>query len=332
MGSLTNTLTRRITASLAAAAVTTGALVATTSSSGPSYPSCKPIALHSQGVDFAWGGPTVKAMQGAGKQVAASYLSWDSSKDWQVSQLHAYRYACIRAVPVWESTGNRALSGFTAGAADARQANSDARSLGFPVGQPLYFAVDFDETPAQAAAVAKYFQGVASVIGLKRTGAYGGYWVISRLFNAKLITYGWQTYAWSGGQWDSRAQLRQYDNNVLVGGRDVDLDVTESYHFGQWPAATTAPVYTRTICFGRNRQYRNKACVPIRALAAKRELAINSTEAALLNTKLYLKQHHCRKSYRRDICVDLGKEIRPVLLQRLRWFMVHRAALVKQYS
>ncbi len=98
----------------------------------------------------------------------------------------------------------------------------------------------------QLATIADYYRGVASVIGLDRTGAYGGYNTIKYLFDAGVIRWGWQTYAWSsfadepGGQiylhWDPQAQLRQVKNGVLIGGVDCDLDDSMAADFGQWGA------------------------------------------------------------------------------------------------
>ena len=75
--------------------------------------------------------------------------------------------------------------------------------------------------------------------GVARTGAYGGYYVIQRLFDAGKIKWGWQTYAWSGGQWDSRAQLRQVQNGIA--GGQMDEDTSEADDFGQWGHGTPAP-------------------------------------------------------------------------------------------
>jgi hypothetical protein len=69
---------------------------------------------------------------------------------------------------------------------------------------------------------------------LKRVGAYGGYALIKRLFDKKLITYGFQTYGWSGGLWDVRAQLRQYLNAQTIGGLSVDFDHAVTTDYGQW--------------------------------------------------------------------------------------------------
>ena len=62
---------------------------------------------------------------------------------------------------------------------------------------------------------------------------------VQRLFNAGKITWGWQTYAWSGGQWDSRAQLRQVQNGMTVDGAACDRDEAWASDFGQWGASGT---------------------------------------------------------------------------------------------
>ncbi|MFI2206441.1 hypothetical protein ACH47Z_37915 [Streptomyces sp. NPDC020192] len=49
-----------------------------------------------------------------------------------------------------------------------------------------------------------------------------------------MQAWGWQTYAWSGGNWDSRAQLRQVQNDITVAGHDADLDQAMAADFGQW--------------------------------------------------------------------------------------------------
>ena len=74
--------------------------------------------------------------------------------------------------------------------------------------------------------VASYFRGVNSVLGVNRTGGYGGYWTINRLFNSGLIRFGWQTSAWSGGLWDPRAQLQQY---AYYNAYDWDRAMSSAY-------------------------------------------------------------------------------------------------------
>jgi hypothetical protein len=101
----------------------------------------------------------------------------------------------------------------------------------------VYFAVDYDTTVGPH--IRAYFKAIAAVVGLKRVGAYGSYRVIKALFDEGLITYGWQTYAWSGGKWDPRAQIQQYSNNETIGGASVDYDRAMHADYGQWPAAGT---------------------------------------------------------------------------------------------
>jgi MYXO-CTERM domain-containing protein len=135
-------------------------------------------------------------------------------------------------VLVWETTGMDATSGYNQGVSDATAAKSEAASVGEPSTRPIYFAIDFDASSSDASSINAYFQGVASVLGLSRTGVYGGYYVVNELFNSGLVTFGWQTYAWSGGAWDSRAQLRQTQNGA--DGDQIDIDNGVAADFGQW--------------------------------------------------------------------------------------------------
>lgn len=186
------------------------------------------------GLDYAWTQIAPQAHKAVGSSFACRYLSPDHSKNLTPAEAHALRQAGIDVVVVWESSANRALGGYAAGAADARAALVQASWCGQPANRPIYFAVDFDESPAQAAAVAEYFKGVNSVLGVERTGAYGGYWVIKRLFDAGLIRYGWQTYAWSGGNLDRRAHIYQYSNGHRVAGQDCDFNRALVTDFGQF--------------------------------------------------------------------------------------------------
>jgi hypothetical protein len=166
--------------------------------------------VYQYGIDFAWRAVKARAARRMGARFAASYVSTAPSKNWTPAMIRAYHAAGLGTVCVWETTATRALARYAAGRADAQAALRQEQALGVPVSKPIYFAVDFDETAHQARRVASYFRGVNSVLGVGRTGAYGGYRTIRRLFNAGLIRFGWQTSAWSGGRWDRRAQLQQY--------------------------------------------------------------------------------------------------------------------------
>ena len=185
------------------------------------------------GVDYAWARPSPSDLRASGYTFAARYLSYDTSgKNLSHGEADSLIANGLDVVVVWETTADRALSGYAGGASDAQAAAAQAAGDGMPGSWPIYFAIDFDASSAQQATLNSYFDGVASVLGRDRTGAYGGYWPISRLFDAGKIAYGWQTYAWSGGNWDGRAQLRQTQNGIWGGGLDADVAVADD--FGQW--------------------------------------------------------------------------------------------------
>src|SRR5579859_4024712 len=188
-----------------------------------------------KGVDYSWARPSPSGLHADGYTFAARYLSYDNSgKNISRGEADALIAAGVDVVSNWEESATAALGGFGQGASDARAAESEALAAGMPAGRPIYFSIDFDASPGDQGAIDAYFDGVASVLGRNRTGAYGGFYPIERLFDAGKITFGWQTYAWSGGQWDPRAQLRQIQNGVTVGGVDCDVDESEADDFGQW--------------------------------------------------------------------------------------------------
>jgi len=187
------------------------------------------------GIDYSWGRPRPSAIVAAGYSFVCRYVSWSTTgKNLTKSEADALRAAGLDIVTNWEYSSSEALDGYSAGVANATEAHRQAIACGMPSSRPIYFSVDFDATEAQQSAINDYFDGVASVIGRKRTGAYGGYYVIKRLLDAGKITWGWQTYAWSGGSWDSRAELRQVQNGITVDGEDCDRDEAHAVDFGQW--------------------------------------------------------------------------------------------------
>lgn len=187
------------------------------------------------GIDYAWGRPGVTAMKNAGVKFVCRYLSHDTTgKNLTEAEAKQLSSADIWIVVVWESSAKRTLSGYAAGVADAKAAEAQAKACEMPAGRPIYFAVDFDASSGQQAAINSYLDGAASVLGRGRVGLYAGYYVIKRAFDAGKIAYGWQTYAWSGGHWDSRAQLQQYSNGHRLNGVGIDYDRSMHADFGQW--------------------------------------------------------------------------------------------------
>jgi hypothetical protein len=189
------------------------------------------------GVDYSWARPSPQGLRAEGYTFAVRYFS-DSTTGKNLTDAEATELAAagIDLVANWENGASDALAGRARGVSDAQAAARQAAAVGMPADRPIYFAIDFDASADQQAAIDDYFDGVASVLGLGRTGAYGGFSPIKRLFDAGKIAYGWQTYAWSAGRWEPRAQLRQVHNSVVIAGGECDIDEAHADDFGQWGA------------------------------------------------------------------------------------------------
>lgn len=194
-----------------------------------------------------------------GAQFVARYLAPYPAQAWKLitpDELRALRDAGIPVVFNWESNGTPG-DGWDTGVDAAQQAqallNDRATALGDPsVAQaPVIFTfADVDVAQANIPTLIAAHRGAASVLGLGRCGGYGGISAIAALFDAGAITYGWQTYAWSGGRWDPRAQLRQCANS-LSDGVSHDYDEAWADDYGQWPRPTqAAPAATPTATPG----------------------------------------------------------------------------------
>lgn len=179
-----------------------------------------------EGIDAAWGRPTPAQLAAAGKHFIIGYVSHDPAKNLSAAECTAYLDAGIAPGLVWETVADRALAGPDAGLVDGREARRQARALGFPDDRPIFTAVDFQATGVQLAGpVRAYLSAFAfGVGGTALAGVYGGLATVAYALDHGLVAWGWQTYAWSGGVWDPRAQVRQYRNGVRIAGHDTDLD------------------------------------------------------------------------------------------------------------
>src|SRR6266699_2564480 len=193
------------------------------------------------GIDYVTG-PPVADLKAAGVTFVCRYLSFVNNLT-QVKLLtdveaKALGAAGIAIVSNYEWYADRALESAASGAADAHIAASQHANCGGPPSRPIYFSVDVDCDGAQTL---DYFKGVASVIGLSRTGAYGSYRVLKYLFDMGAIEWGWQTYAWSYGQWEPRAHIQQYNNGMTMAGLSVDYDRSIKSDYGQWSQVAPPP-------------------------------------------------------------------------------------------
>lgn len=191
------------------------------------------------GIDFSYGsGLTVAQIKAAGKDFVCRYLSGGGSKDINAKELADYMAGGIQVVFVWETTG--LMPSEAQGVADAQDAQRQLDALGAKEAV-VFFAAD----ASSEANLPGYLKGAASVLGKARVGVYGGLDSVRTAFDQDLVTYGWQTYAWSNGEWDSRALLQQYSNGHQIGPCSCDLDraefpgsnivLTKDDDYGQWP-------------------------------------------------------------------------------------------------
>lgn len=187
-----------------------------------------------EGLDYAFSKPSVTAIADLGIKFVCRYLSHSPSKNLTAAEARALSTAGIWIVVVWETTAKRAMTGKPGGTDDAIDALAQAQACGMPPGRPIYFAVDWDASVSQQAAINAYLDGAASVLGRDRVGIYGGYGPVSRALAAGKAAWAWQTYAWSGGKWAAGAQLQQYSNGHTVDGADCDYDRATTSDFGQW--------------------------------------------------------------------------------------------------
>lgn len=189
----------------------------------------------SQGLDWAWGWPSnparfISAIRAGGYSFAMRYLSTDPGKNLHPDEAKALSAAGIDIGVVWETTSTRAGDGYGAGRDDAKTALLQAEACGMPAGRPIYFAVDYDANPSD---VDQYFHGVASVLTPARSGVYGGVRVVKHLLDAGLVEWAWQASAWSYGQWDGRAHVRQHEQRTIA-GVDCDVNTAMRPDIGAW--------------------------------------------------------------------------------------------------
>lgn len=139
--------------------------------------------------------------------------------------------------------------GFAGGVADAHTAWHLHTAAGGSHSAPIYFSVDddIDRTTWNNVAL-QWFRGINSVLGVQRTGIYGGVnpcqWaaadgVIGRSRSPGHL-WAWQTRSWSHGQIYRAAVLYQRvvstasNPGPMVGGVRVDVNDVLAQDCGQW--------------------------------------------------------------------------------------------------
>jgi hypothetical protein len=190
------------------------------------------------GVDYSTARPATSALVSAGATFVIRYVSTPGNpKNMSLAEVQTLNAAGLDVVTNYETTQGFMLGGYSAGVSAAKAALEQARAAGMPDRRPVYFSLDLDPhtlTDLQWRNVFAFLDGAASVLGRDMVGGYGGYLFLKRAFDAGKIAWGWQTYGWSGGVWEPRAQIQQFSNGQRVGGASVDYDRAMAPDFGQW--------------------------------------------------------------------------------------------------
>lgn len=184
---------------------------------------------------LAWGvdaasNISLATLRAQGASFVCCYLAPYPSQSWKIrtpAEIKAYLDAGINVVFNWESDG-LPDAGRQTGIDAAHQAQALLNDRRCPDAPVLFtFA---DSSTADPNAVRAAIDGAVSVMGWDRVGAYGDVAIIAHLAGGNACHYYWQTYAWSNGQWDPRAQLRQWKNTSTL-----DYDEAWAIDFGQYP-------------------------------------------------------------------------------------------------
>ena len=139
--------------------------------------------------------------------------------------------------------------GYAGGVADARTAWGLHTAAGGGQSAPIFFTIDDDiSRDTWNHTALPWFRGINSVLGVQRTGVYGGVrvcqWAAADNVVGSSSTPGrrwvWQTRAWSGNQVHPAAVLYQRivstasNPGPKVGGLEVDVNDVLASDCGQW--------------------------------------------------------------------------------------------------
>lgn len=153
------------------------------------------------GADYSWARPGGAALRAAGVSAVGRYLATDGRG------ITASEYQDLKAhgVGVWvcrEGGASGMLNGHAQGVSDAQLAVQQIAAVGLPAGSLVFATADFDVQSSQFPVCDDYMRGFASVLGVGRTGIYGGLHYMNHVHAARLAVGFWQAGAtsWNHGE------------------------------------------------------------------------------------------------------------------------------------
>lgn len=196
----------------------------------------------SQVLDYSVGYPRTAVIKQKGFAGGVRYLPKEGASSVRPitrDEFNAYDRQGLGVALVYQHVSrNRPSAGYAAGIHDAQWARDRALEIG-PSPRVIYFAVDYDAPASDVPAIKEYARGWGDILGRKRAGAYAKYTLLENLFANGLISWGWQTYAWSPGHNQQnqsrhpRACLFQNLAAVMVDGIACDVNDVLQADWGQ---------------------------------------------------------------------------------------------------
>lgn len=153
------------------------------------------------GADYSWARPGGAGLSAAGVKAVGRYVD-DDPRGITAAE---YRDLSVHGVGVWlvrESAAAAMLAGYARGVADAQGAQQQINAAGLPANSIVHAAADWPVSASQFPRCDDYLRGFASVLGVNRTGIYGGLYYLNHAHAAGLAVSFWQAGAtsWNNGE------------------------------------------------------------------------------------------------------------------------------------
>jgi peptidoglycan hydrolase-like protein with peptidoglycan-binding domain len=188
-------------------------------------------------------GPFAACIVTAGMQFVARYYSQSSSKAITRTEALALSRAGLKLAAVYQDVNNDIqYFGAALGRQCALRALAQASAVGQPAGSAIYFAADFDPTPAQVSGpLTDHFRAVSQTFSAAATqyavGVYGSGLTCRTVREAGLAAFTWlsgSTGFRESASFRPEANLVQIapDRKICGGQLAIDDDIAQTRDFG----------------------------------------------------------------------------------------------------